>query len=153
NTLYLLGDVTCSQVQFHTSNGTRVQGDCTAYDGTKTVFDGASSASNTRLTLGLQGAGGDATSGVQIFCVTIQHYGNDGSGCSVGGDNNVPQLDTWTGWILSNDTIGHSCRTGIGMHSTTTLRNSHVTGNLHLGVSGQTANAGGAAGTMFLNGD
>lgn len=151
NTLYQLPAGTCSGDTFHTSNGTILQGDCTAPEGTNTILDGGSTTG--LLTNGVWN--GDSTSNVVIECLTIQNYAYNGTACHATGTlaNNTPQLDIWTGWLIQNTTIQDSCGTGIGVFSTGTLQFSRVTANSYQGASLNSGGVNGAAGNQSLISD
>lgn len=139
NATYVLPDGTCSGITFHTSAGAVLQGDCKAPEGVNTIFNGNNSLGE--ITDGLA----DAAQNVTIRCVTIEQYANDG-GCGL--NNGFPQFNTYTGWLLANDTLTLACDTGTITHGTSTeIYDTHVSYNQVTGMDMQ------GSGTLTMIGD
>lgn len=154
NTIYRLAAGTCSGgVQFHTSAGTVVEGDCTSPEGATTIFDGGSTTG--QITSGYA----DAISGVTLKCLTVQNYGYSGTACHAasGSANETPEANFWTGWLVANTTWQDSCGVAFTAWSTATVYQSHITANAYAGaflqIGGKSGATSSTAGSLSLVGD
>lgn len=143
NTLYIIGDVTCSGHTFHGASGAIVQGDCKSPEGASTTLDGNSNIEF--LTSGWN----DGVSNVTIRCLTIQHYGYDGTACPNNGNG---EIQTWTGWLVANVTFQLSCGQGWEMRSASELYDIRATNNAWRAGGPSVGTSGGSSGTMLILG-
>jgi hypothetical protein len=125
STIYVLGDVTCNDVTFHTGNNSVLLGDCSDALGAKTVLDGSGVSASTPMTNGRE----DGKTGVTVGCLTVQKYtGTHAANCLYN------QMVTYDAWLLIDDTFQEAGCNGVDLQGAATITDSLVAGNGTEGV-------------------